>query len=215
MLQIKSFNKFLLASISILLSSTLSAETYIYTGSLFTQATLPYTTSMNVSLTIQTNTVIPANSNLFDITNIISSWSISDGVQTITDTTGSINPNAPPLFSTDATGNITSYSFLVVSEPHTSLVGGLDNYIGVFSIAGTGADETAMNIDCLNVINAFCAGWGGVSGVTPMASNSNDFGDWREIVVPNPTSVPSLSTWGLLLLILSLLFVTNTHKRKA
>ena len=72
------------------------AETYNYTGQPFTSVTGPYTTSMRVTGSIVTSAPIPASQNNLDVNALLVSWTFSDGVETITSSSGSVTfPGLP------------------------------------------------------------------------------------------------------------------------
>ena len=86
-------------------ASVQAGVTYQYTGNTFTQVSGPYTTSDFVTAMVTLAAPLGPNHNLDDPVTPVA-FTLSDGVQTITNFTSSL---AQFLFSTDATGVITGW----------------------------------------------------------------------------------------------------------
>ena len=86
-----------------------AATTYTYTGNNFTSVSNLFTTSDSMFISITTSTPIPANSSNYDATGIVTSFSFSNGVGTVTDSTAT---GTLFRFSTDGTGAITDWAVL-------------------------------------------------------------------------------------------------------
>ena len=80
--------------------------TYQYTGNPFTQVSDPYTTSDFV--TVMMTLAAPLPPNMFDIQVTPTAFTLSDGVQTLTNFANVVN--ATFLFSTDASGAIIQWA---------------------------------------------------------------------------------------------------------
>jgi len=170
---------FLLACLLAWIASPATADViYQYTGKPFTTVTSPYTTSDFVSGTIQLPSVLPANLSFTQIQ--VNAFSFSDGVQTLTSANSTLTPPGvppgnSPTVSTDGSGAITAWSFVVDQQS-----------------SGNG----------ISTVNAFNApGDEGALGVLPVPTasgmNSNNPGVWT--LVPEP-STGSLSALSLLML---------------
>ena len=108
----------LLAFLFLLDFSPASADTiYTYTGNDFTIATGPYATSDRVTGTIDLATALGDNFGPSLIVPV--SFSFSDGVQTLTNSTAGVDANFFG-FSTDASGNIVTWNVLI-NEPLSPL----------------------------------------------------------------------------------------------
>lgn len=171
------------------------AATYTYTGDNYTMATGVYTADMRVTGTLVTSSPIPPSSET-DISGILTSWSFSDGVQTITSADGELNPNYPPLVATDEHGVITASILVVFSSPLANTIGDTDDYIGV----AFGSSIGVVDIVCATVTDGFCETW------TEPESNyaqSNSDGVWAVSDLPS-TSIPTMTQWSLILMVLLL-----------
>lgn len=214
----------LLSTISFfLLSTSVFATTYSYVGSNFIagQVTLPYTTSMHLTGSITTSLPIPPNSSISLTDPIVTSWSFNDGVQTLNNTNSS---NFPPPFiqsslSTDASGAI---SFAIINIGETPIPTALGQFGNAISLAHNFPSNTQgiaagrMGLECTASAGGVCTAYnfnGSTShGATaPWGQFNNQLGSWsRSIQAEN---VPSLSTWGIILLVLSLLFFSQKKMR--
>ena len=167
--------------------------TYYYRGQAFTSATTgTYTTGMRVTGSITTSGPIPPNSTNFDIREIVSSWSFSDGVQTLTSSNGVFHnlPVFSPKFTTNANGDITLADVFVTNNPTATAVGQTNNYIA--TVQSAVFDHGALGARCQTISEGLCASYlfaarGFVNGA---------LGTWtKELIVPAP---PTINFTGLL-----------------
>ena len=122
-----------------------ATTTYVYTGNDFASAVSPYTTSDSVTGFFSIATL---GANLSDVTISPTSYSFSDGVQTLTDQISGITGQFEH-FTTDSSGNITGWQIYLLppttSQIFTSSLGGGEDfgqtsgpvYGVVFSAPGT------------------------------------------------------------------------------
>jgi hypothetical protein len=89
--------------------------TYAYKGNPFTTVSSPYTTSDSVAGQFTVNLPSNANLNVANVTNQLQALSFTDGHQTFTQNTPSLNPAF--FISTDAGGNITAWNIGMVIGP--------------------------------------------------------------------------------------------------
>lgn len=98
-------------SAAVLLSLTAAAHAdtvYTYTGNDFTYATSPYTTSDSVSGTLTLASALSPNTSVLVAGPNLISFSFTDGINTITNTTANLAQSVIDL-ETDASGNITQW----------------------------------------------------------------------------------------------------------
>ena len=191
--------KLLVACIALvtLMANSAFAETYYYTGPNFTVFQgVGYTPAMSVMGSITTSSPIPPNSVDLDITGILTSWTFSDGVQTISSSNGgSLDPwpplPFPPIFSTDALGDITSGNIIVHTDPWAANIGEIDNII--FVVDGLGLVSLgANNAVCMTVDNGSCSEYSSINA----GQAEGVAGTWS--TTPPPAApVPTMSVWGL------------------
>ncbi len=193
-------NKFLAGFIvlALLASSNVYAVVYNYTGPNFTNVSGAYTTSMRVTGSFSTSSPIPPNSDDFDATGIVTSWSFFDGLQSINSTNGVIYPNSF-LFTTDGTGNITEAEIAVVDSPLATQVGQTNDVITISTSGLNASDSAGIDLVCTAVTNGICSD----------AAQSQDYATvdatgaaWTQVTVT--VDIPTLSTWGIAALILLL-----------
>ncbi len=118
----------ILVAWGMLLSSATKAATYTYTAPNYTTITgsgvSPYTTAMHIAGSFTVASALPANLPVTEIgqagSNIIQSFSFSDGISTYTQAN---SYSAVAQVATDASGNITQYSFQFDSPVNTAAVG--------------------------------------------------------------------------------------------
>ncbi len=89
--------------------------TYAYKGNPFTTVSSPYTTSDFVSGQLTVNLPSNANLDVANVTNQLQAFSFTDGHQTFTQNTLSLDPAF--FISTDAAGNITAWNIGMVIGP--------------------------------------------------------------------------------------------------
>lgn len=191
----------IIAVFALLIGNYAYAKTYTYTGDNFTTVSGAYTTSMRVTGTLVTSSPIPPNSVGIDISGILTSWSFSDGVQTITSADGEFSPIYPPLVVTDGQGVITDSFLAVFSSPLATTVGGTDDLIAVY----LGLSQGAINLVCDSVTDGFCDSYSEPDSY----GLAESYGAWG-----GATSIPTLSQWSLILLALMLGVVGITRARR-
>jgi hypothetical protein len=92
-----------------------NAATYEYTGNLFTDATSPYTTSDSISGSM--SFAEPLADNLPALTDVTpSSWSFSDGVQTLTQANTAASPAPTFQVETDSSGDIVDWQVILTAR---------------------------------------------------------------------------------------------------
>ena len=198
--------KQILIGIAVLVSSYAHAEVYTYSGANYSVALGAYTTAMRVTGSITTSDPIPPNSVDLDISGILTSWSFSDGLQTIDNVNGTTNLNYPPLVSTDASGDITVTNIRVLATPLATAIGDTDDFI-VTRFNNLVARDAVCNI----VNGGVCSDW---SPAVDLALN-RVAGDWETVAAPIPAKpVPSMSEWSLITLsVLFSLIIFANRKR--
>ena len=148
-----------LLTLTSMLANQAIAETYIYTGKNFTITTGQYSTASEPRVTgsITTSSPIPPNSIDFEIQTIMTSWSFSDGVQTITDAEGVFHPSFATKISTDGAGNITRANIWLGDSPIATELGAKNNIIQTsFS---TNFDAGLVQASCTEVMQGICTGY--------------------------------------------------------
>lgn len=213
---LKKFRWLICASLA-LLANFAFATTYTYTGPQYTTATGLYTTSMRVAGNFTTASPLPANMPITNIgpsggSNLVTSWSFSDGVSTYTDATTVVLYGLPNHFaiSTDATGNVSAFDIGFMSPGPPNTVGQIMN--GVFSSSGPVTQATTAQ-PCAAVIGVTCANI--VQGGTNFAS-ANTLGVWQVGGPPAAaTSIPTLSQTALILLAMSIAMLAHFRRRQA
>ncbi len=200
-------NKFLagLIMVTLLASSNVYAVVYNYTGLNFNDVSGAYTTSMRVTGSFSTSTPIPPNSVNFDATGIVTSWSFSDGLQTIDNTNGVIGSNSF-IFTTDGAGNITAADIFVVSSPLATEVGQTEDIIGTFTL---GNDHAAIDAVCAAVSDGIC----NIFGKPEDLAFADNTGVWARLAAT--VDIPTLSTWGIAALILLLGTFAFSRRKQA
>ena len=121
-----------------LISQPMLADiTYEYTGNPFTNVSGPYSTSDFVTAMVTLATPLKANMPLTEVTPLALAWSLSDGVQTLT------NLNAFPnffFFATGPTGMITEWRMQVFGEAPGDTIASFNN-LPTQDIGATETDE--------------------------------------------------------------------------
>ena len=188
----------------------LLAEVYTYTGPNFTDVLGGYTTSMSVTASITTSAPIPPNQTGYDFNSLVTSWSMSDGVNTL--------QNGPDsylytLVDTDSAGHI---------------VGGLvvgDYLLSVPPITGDTGDQIFTRSDppvnrgnddklCIADDGEQCTNYS-----YPSYGLVEAYGSWTGgtvLPVKPPvatTSVPTLTTWALITLSMLIVLATFVNRK--
>ena len=139
----------LLALVFLVSGYQASAEIYTYTGQNYNVATAPYTTAMSITGTITTSGPIPPNSVSLDITGLITSWSLNDGVVTLNNGNATLNGNFvnafPPTVTTDGAGNITAADIFAFSTPLAAAVNDTNDIILTWSLGDQGAQNAVCS----------------------------------------------------------------------
>jgi len=196
-----------IALLASLISSYAYAVTYTYTGANYTDANGAYTTAMRMTGIFTTSSPIPPNF-AGDISGIITSWSFSDGVQTINNTNGLFHPNFPPAATTDASGNLTSAKLLIHRVPISTTIGGTEDFIwtsGPINIA-------VVDAVCQSVNDGYCDNWNESSDW----ASSDVPGIWETYIPPTTltTPIPTMAQWALMLMALLLGLIGITRIRR-
>jgi hypothetical protein len=153
---------------------------YSYTGNNFTGSNPISSCTIgnsgcftHITATFELSTALTANQTINPDT-----WSISDGVTTITDQTADVSPSAPIQVGTDVFGTINAWRFIVerldtVNQPLGELV-----YMQTINLGGTVTDATAY---CLTPNGTLCSN-------TPTIDVEVS-GTWTVTTVPVPAAV--------------------------
>jgi len=201
-----------IALLACLISGYANAATYTFTGNNFTSVNGVYTTAMKITGSVTTSVPIPPNSTEYDISGILTSWSFFDGVQTINNTNGTLNPLWPPAITTDSMGNITQGRLFVLVNPIATEVGQLNSYISLdFGTLALDDREDLVKKDaeCLSVVNGFCA-----THTSPHFGYNDMVGGVWVTSDPPSVPIPAMSQWSLMLLALLLGMVGITRIRR-
>ena len=171
-----------------------AATVYTYTGSDFTSffptAQGVFTSSDSITGSVTVATPLADNLSFSEVS--FTSYSFSDGVDTLTNLNSAPMSDAPAPFafavSTDASGNIIAWSIDIQGTPGTSVEN--DN-ISTFNNAPNGLPPTADSGSNCPISCNF-----GPSGVIngSLASNSGTPGTFAVSAVPEP------STWAMMIL---------------
>lgn len=209
----------LLCLLTGLLSGSVGAATYTYTGGLYPAVanfTPPcsagpcadYSTSMRVTGWFTTAVPLATNLASQDVTSLVTSYSFSDGINTI----ASSDPNAriylPFVISTDGSGNIVPASSslsVMLWETGTAPHNAADR---LSYIDPTGGSNAVNNNGCATVglsIAGTPDSCSGITGDAAMSVADVPAGTWV-FTNPsaNPSTVPTLSEWAVILLSLLL-----------
>jgi len=188
------------AVLALLIGNYAYATTYTYTGGRYNMGGSPYDEGMRVTGTLVTSSPIPPNSgsfdisDMFDISGILTSWSFSDGVQTIDSSSGEFHPSYPPIVMTDGQGLIINSFLVMYVSPIATTVGATDDYIGV----GFGQSFGTVGQVCATVVDEVCAD----HELPASYGQANTAGTWEGGATSTP--IPTLSQWSLMLLALVL-----------
>jgi hypothetical protein len=181
-------------------ASLACATTYSYVGPTYVTATGLYTTSMHVTGSFTTASPLPKNMALTDIgpdggSNLVTSWSFSDGVNTYTNTNTVLLYGIDTNFavSTDAGGNVLSFNlgFMAPVPPNT-----VDEPMNAIFLSPGETQATTAAL-CSAITAGVC---------TFIPTGSANFatadtpGVWQLAAVATVTPVPTLSESALVLL---------------
>lgn len=153
-------------------SNAALAATYNYTASNYTtingSGTPAYTTAMHLAGSMSTTSPIPPNLNGVDIgpfgSNLIQSWSFTDGLYSYVPANSSL---VSFVATTDATGNLTNWSFLIETPKSPNTVGQVMNVI----LVGAGSAQSLSSGTCAAVSASFGNACGSYGPLGSTASN--------------------------------------------
>lgn len=192
------------AVLALLIGNYAYAATYTYTGAYFTDGDGPdYEEGMRVTGTLVTSSPIPPGFE-GDISDILTSWSFNDGVQTLDSSNSEFSPEYPPLVGTDEAGLIVGEYLIMFSLPLGTAVGEIDSYIGV----GLGTSVGVLGAVCRTVADGFCDSWEQPTSFAVAEAP----GTWEGSAISTP--IPTLSQWSLILLALILGMVGIARVRR-
>jgi hypothetical protein len=179
--------KSLVSAICILVFTAfnLNASTiYTYTGNNFTTATAPYTTSMNVTLWFETASPLSGTGSMVNVSSEILSYTISDGINTLTETDSTIDL----LINIDTiTGQPAEWAIHVTNEFGKS-VGDMVNRMRTIYYDFSGGPDGALEAECvfMPIEGGECMGL--IGGASADVFHSPGLsGTWS--VVPTPAAV--------------------------
>jgi hypothetical protein len=138
-----------------------SAATYVYSGPNYQFVQAPYTTSMSMSGSFTTANPLPANLSPTNIgpngSNLVTSWSFNDGVNTFTQATSVPLPQAGTFnIGTDGSGNINAFFIQLESPlpPHS-----VNQTINAITISNQGQVQQAQGVitTCATLQGSVCA----------------------------------------------------------
>lgn len=169
-----------------ILGNFVHAETrYVFTGDNFEYVQGSYTTAMKVEATITTSIPIPASTSFYDIIPIVTSFTVSDGVQSITSTSGAVfDSQQGTSFATNPDGSIKSWYFSA-TQPVAVNVG---DEVDVIQASSSFGDLAGIGMRCSAADAGGCTNF---SGYIPpnFAQTSNAVtGNWEIIDAPPPPS---------------------------
>ncbi|MBV9744161.1 MAG: hypothetical protein JO099_10380 [Acidobacteriia bacterium] len=169
--------------------------TYTYTGNDYTVFMAPYTGSMDITGSFTFASPL-APSTIYTNTDLPTTWSISDGVDTITNTTGTLGFDA----ITNSLGGIVAWAFLTPIPGTTFFAESVNDPGKVFGVASPPCSST-------NVCDAV---WGTAVGhLVGIAGVLDDPGTWR------PTSTVPEPAFAFPLAVLMAVIAGMAHKRTA
>lgn len=205
------FFKLLLVGLMACVSNLALATTYTFTGPVYDLVGGTYTTAMSVKGSFTTASPLPPNLAGDPIgpgagTQLVTSWSFSDGRQTFTNANSVVLDAGPGgsggqafAVQTDETGNVVGAFIILVSPQMPVAPGEPFNLIGILGPQSIGA--IALNLD-----NGALENFG--SAQTP--------GVWTmsETVVSVPVAVPAVSPAALLFLAMALAALGYRQQRR-
>jgi len=148
---------------------------YNYTGNPYTTAKSPYDTSMSVTGTVELAAALAPNLSLTAVTP--TSWSFSDGVNTTTNATATLNFNQFN-FATDSAGNITEWLIQFFSFDPNALSGDLRQNTLLFQNTTSIRDQVLMEI-CLGDNSTEC-----IASSISQAGVLDQPGSWGVVPIP-------------------------------
>lgn len=154
--------------------------TYTYTGNNYTVAGAPYSTSMAITGSFTFASPLAPNM-VFIGTNLPSTWSISDGVETITNSTGTLGLDV----ATNSVGGITAWAFATSFNISTGvlLIESVNDPNRLFGVASPPCGSS-------NVCDAI---WGTAVGhVVGVAGVEDNPGTWTPTSTVNAAPEPLL-----------------------
>jgi hypothetical protein len=157
---------------------------YTYAGNNFTTVTDPYTTSMNVTLQFETVSPISGTGSMVNISSEILSYTISDGINTLTETNSAIDL----LINLDTvTGQPSEWAIHVTNEFGKS-VGDVVNRMRTIYYEFSGGSDSALEAECvfMPIEGGECMGLTGGASADVFNSPGSP-GTWS--VVPIPAAV--------------------------
>lgn len=177
----------LVGAICILVFTAFNANAstiYTHTGNNFTTVTAPYTTSMNVTLQFETASPLSGTGSMVNLSSEILSYTISDGIDTLTETDSAIDL----LMNIDTiTGQPTEWAIHVTNEFGKS-VGDIVNRMSTIYYDFSGGPDRALEAECvfMPIEGGECMGL--IGGASALVFNSpGSSGIWS--VVPIPAAV--------------------------
>ena len=190
--------------------------TYSYIGPLFTSAVAPYTMSMRITGTFTTAVPLPPNMALTPIgplgNGLALSWSFTDGVNTLTDVNSDeFGLSAQYAVATGSNGAITDWAIWLESHKSPWSVG--ETNLFVIEVESGGDND---NAEQGGTCNAVTAGHCSNASFGTERGSTDTVGVWTGGSLP-VTAVPTLSAWGVLLLValmvLGVLYSTQRRLR--
>jgi hypothetical protein len=196
------------------LSLQTTAEVYQFQGGSFNvSATGSYTATSSMSGQFTTAAPLPANVVNQDISALITDWSFSDSDSTFDSANATILfpgiLGTSPLVSTDDAGNVITANIIVVTTPVASLLGDVSNVLTINATSSASLSATCTNV---NGGTNICDTWD-LSGAASFG-NTDIPSVWQTVippVMPSPSAktVPTLSSYGLVLTALGLIIVAT------
>jgi hypothetical protein len=154
---------------------------YTYTGNNFTDVTAPYTTSMNVTLQFETASPLSGTGSMVSVSSEILSYTISDGINTLTETDSTIDL----LMNIDTTtGQPTEWAIHVTDEFGKS-VGDIVNRMSTIYYDFSGGPDRALEAECvfMPIEGGECMGLiGGANAIVFNLPGSS--GTWSVVPIP-------------------------------
>lgn len=200
------------ALVTIFYGHLVQAEIYTYTGPNFTNTFGGYTTNMSVTASITTSTPIPPNETDYNIAGLITSWSMSDGVNTL-QAPGSI---LSAVVDTDNSGHIVGGRVAAFTLPMRTQTGDIQDYI--FTDSSGPLNQAVDDIECVEDDgNGTCT-----NNITHNYGEVYTYGAWTDDVVvappidppPPSTPIPTTSQWALIMLSMLICLMVFANRRR-